>query len=257
MNNMRMNMFNRLTQRVKREFPCRAVVTFCKPWQLSPACSIVDRFGKRVQSSDTKLAVFYYAGHGAQLDWRNYLLPVNATVSSATAMKADCIDLGQVLDHFIKAQRKGAEKTFVVILDACRDNPFCITFKPQNKGLSQFDAPVGSLLAYATAPGNVASDGAGKNGLYTENLMKELSRPGVRIEDALKRVRLNVRLSSGGEQIPWESTSLESDVFIFPHTIPKLSEEELERQIEIEVAHWNLIKNLTAHGRLDRIPAQQ
>jgi hypothetical protein len=202
----------------------------------------IERFGKRVQSSDTKLAVFYYAGHGAQLDWRNYLLPVNAAVSSAIAMKADCIDLGQVLDHFVKAQRKGAEKTFVVILDACRDNPFGITFKPQNKGLSQFDAPVGSLLAYATAPGNVASDGAGKNGLYTENLMKELSRPDVRIEDALKRVRLNVRLSSSGEQIPWESTSLESDVFIFPHTAPKLSEEELERQIENEVAHWNRIK---------------
>lgn len=203
----------------------------------------IELFGKRVQSSDTKLAVFYFAGHGAQLDWRNYLLPVNATVSSAAALKADCIDLGLVLDHFVRAQRKGAEKTFVVILDACRDNPFGITFKPQNKGLSQFDAPVGSLLAYATAPGNVASDGKGKNGLYTENLMKELSRLDVRIEDALKRVRLNVRLSSSGEQIPWESTSLESDVFIFPHTAQKLSEEALERQIEEEIAHWGRIKS--------------
>jgi hypothetical protein len=202
----------------------------------------IERFGKRVQSSDTKLAVFYYAGHGAQLDWRNYLLPVNAAVNSTAALKADCIDLGQVLDHFVKAQSKGAEKTFVVILDACRDNPFGTTFKTQNKGLSQFDAPVGSLLAYATAPGNVASDGAGKNGLYTENLMKELSRPDVRIEDALKRVRLNVRLSSSGEQIPWESTSLVNDVFIFPRAAPKPSEEELERQIEEELAHWNRIK---------------
>ncbi len=202
----------------------------------------IERFGKRVQSSDTKLAVFYYAGHGAQLDWRNYLLPVNVTVSSATALKAECIDLSQVLDHFVQAQRKGAEKTFVVILDACRDNPFGTTFKSQNKGLSQFDAPVGSLLAYATAPGNIASDGAGKNGLYTENLMKELSRPDVRIEDALKRVRLNVRLASDGEQIPWESTSLESDVFIFPHSAPKLSEQELERQIENEVVHWNRVR---------------
>ena len=202
----------------------------------------IERFGKRVQASDTRLAIFYYAGHGAQLDWRNYLLPVDVAVSSAAAMKADCIDLGQVLEHFVKAQRKGADKTFVVILDACRDNPFGLGFKPQNKGLSQFDAPVGSLLAYATAPGNVASDGTGKNGLYTENLMKELSRPDVRIEDALKRVRLNVRLSSSGEQIPWESTSLESDVFIFPLTTPKLSEEELERQIEDEVAHWNRIR---------------
>ncbi|MBK8400987.1 MAG: caspase family protein [Propionivibrio sp.] len=202
----------------------------------------IERFGKRVQSSDTKLAVFYYAGHGAQLDWRNYLLPVNAAVSSAAALKADCIELGQVLDHFVLAQRKGAEKTFVVILDACRDNPFGTAYKPQNKGLSQFDAPVGSLLAYATAPGNVAFDGTRKNGLYTENLVEELSRPGVRIEDALKRVRLNVRLASGGEQIPWESTSLESDVFIFLRAAPKLSEEEVERQVEEEVAHWNRIK---------------
>ncbi len=202
----------------------------------------IERFGKRVQLSDTKLAVFYYAGHGAQLDWRNYLLPVNAAVSSTAALKADCIDLSQILDHFVKAQRNGAKKTFVVILDACRDNPFGTAFKPQNKGLSQFDAPVGSLLAYATAPGNVASDGAGKNGLYTENLMKELAHPDMRIEDALKRVRLNVRLASGGEQIPWESTSLESDVFIFPHSAQKLPEEELERQIEEDVAHWSRIK---------------
>jgi hypothetical protein len=164
-------------------------------------------------------------------------------VSSATALKTECIDLGQVLDHFVQAQRKGTDKTFVVILDACRDNPFGTTFKPQDKGLSQFDAPVGSLLAYATAPGNVASDGTGKNGLYTENLLKELSRPNVRIEDALKRVRLNVRLSSSGEQVPWESTSLESDVFIFPQTAQKLSGEELERQIEEEVAYWSRIRN--------------
>lgn len=202
----------------------------------------IERFGKRVQSSESKLAVFYYAGHGAQLDWRNYLLPVNAAVTSGADLKANCIDLAQVLEHFVRAQRKGAEKTFVVILDACRDNPFGVTFKPQNKGLSQFDAPVGSLLAYATAPGGVASDGAGKNGLYTESLMKELSRPGVRIEDALKRVRLNVRLASGGEQIPWESTSLESDVFIFPHAAPKLSADELERQIEDEVVRWSRVK---------------
>jgi len=154
----------------------------------------IERFGMRVLSPETKLAVFYYAGHGAQLDWRNFLVPVNAAVSSAAALKADCIELSQILDYFAQAQRKGAEKTFVVILDACRDNPFGTGFILQNKGLSQFDAPVGSLLAYATAPGSVAADGVDDNGLYTQHLMKELSRRDVRIEDALKRVRLNYGL---------------------------------------------------------------
>lgn len=203
----------------------------------------IERFGKRVQAPDTRMAVFYYAGHGAQLDWRNYLLPVDVSVSSAETLKAGCIDLGILLDQLTRAQRQADGKTFVVILDACRDNPFGAFYHPQNKGLSQFDAPVGSLLAYATAPGSVASDGEGRNGLYTEHLVKELSRRDTRIEDALKRVRLNVRLASHGEQIPWESTSLESDVFIFPRASSKLSEEEVERQIEEEIAHWARVKS--------------
>lgn len=203
----------------------------------------IERFGQRVQASDTRLAVFYYAGHGAQLDWRNYLLPVDVSVRSAESLKAACIDLGLLLDQLALAQRRAAGKTFVVILDACRDNPFGNAFRTPQKGLSQFDAPVGSLLAYATAPGSVASDGEGRNGLYTEHLVKELSRRDTRIEDALKRVRLNVRLASGGEQIPWESTSLESDVFIFPPAASTLSDEVLERQIEEEIAHWGHIKS--------------
>lgn len=203
----------------------------------------IERFGQRIQAPDTRMAVFYYAGHGAQLDWRNYLLPVDVSVSSAEMLKAGCIDLGILLDQLARAQKQAEGKTFVVILDACRDNPFGTAYRPQNKGLSQFDAPVGSLLAYATGPGNVASDGDGRNGLYTEHLVKELARRDTRIEDALKRVRLNVRLASRGEQIPWESTSLESDVFIFPRSPGKLSEEELERQIEEEIAHWGRVKS--------------
>jgi hypothetical protein len=203
----------------------------------------IERFGARLQSSDTSLAVFYYAGHGAQLDWRNYLLPVDVSVRSAETLKAGCIDLGMLLDQFTRAQRQAEGKTFVVILDACRDNPFGSAYRTPNKGLSQFDAPVGSLLAYSTAPGSVASDGEGQNGLYTQHLVTELSRQGTRIEDALKRVRLNVRLASGGAQIPWESTSLESDVFIFPSAAGNLSEEEQERQIEEEIAHWGRVKS--------------
>jgi hypothetical protein len=202
----------------------------------------IERFGHAAQSADARLAVFYYAGHGAQLDWRNYLLPIDAKVTSTEALKAGCIDLGLLLDHFARAQKTGRDKTFVVILDACRDDPFGPAFRTPHKGLSQFDAPVGSLLAYATAPGSVASDGGGRHGLYTENLVREFAVRGARIEDALKRVRLNVRLASHGEQIPWESTSLEGDIFLFPDATRGLSEEELERRFVAELADWNRIK---------------
>jgi uncharacterized caspase-like protein len=199
----------------------------------------IERFGAAVKRHETKLVVFYYAGHGAQLDWRNYLLPVDAVVRKQEDMKQRCVDLSLLLGQFSAVK----DKTFVVILDACRNNPFGSAYRPEQKGLSQFDAPVGSLLAYATAPGNVASDGAGQNGLYTEQLVNELGRRGTRIEDALKRVRLNVRLASRGEQIPWETTSLEGDVFIFNEGQKKLSESDLEQLVEADVTEWARIKS--------------
>jgi hypothetical protein len=190
----------------------------------------IDAFGKAVAGSDVKLALFYYAGHGVQVDWRNYLLPVDVSVASTEDIKSRCIDLGHLLGHLSKTK----DKAFVVILDACRDNPFGATYKPSQQGLSQFDAP---------SPGNVAADGnGGKHGLYTENLLREFSAQETRIEDAFKRVRLNVRLASRGQQIPWESTSLENDIFLFPGA-RKLGEEELEKQFEAELAAWARIKN--------------
>ncbi|MBP9654172.1 MAG: caspase family protein, partial [Rhodocyclaceae bacterium] len=119
-----------------------------------------------------------------------------------------------------------------------RDNPFGGDLK-SGKGLSQMDAPIGTLLAYATAPGNVASDGTGANGLYTENLLREIRTPEAKIEDVFKRVRLAVRRASQGQQIPWESTSLEDDFyFLPPANLKKLSEEELARQFAEESAVW-------------------
>ncbi len=199
----------------------------------------IERFSAAAKRSETKLVVFYYAGHGAQLDWRNYLLPVDAQVSKQEHIKQRCVDLGVLLGQLSAAK----DKTFIVILDACRNNPFGAAYRPERQGLSQFDAPVGSLLAYATAPGSVASDGEGDNGLYTGNLVRELNNRGTRIEDALKRVRLNVRLASQGQQIPWETTSLESEVFIFDSSRKKLSESELEKLVEADVTEWTRIKS--------------
>lgn len=198
----------------------------------------MDRFTKVIKQSQTKVVVFYYAGHGAQLDWRNYLVPVDAVVTKRADMQSRCVDLNNLLSQLSQIK----DKTFIIILDACRDDPFGNRYKVESKGLSQFDAPVGSLLAYSTSPGKVASDGSGANGLYTENLVRELSSPNVRIEDALKRVRLNVRLASKGEQVPWETTSLESDVYLFASANKKQSASDLERLIQEEMTDWSKVK---------------
>lgn len=199
----------------------------------------VARFGAAIRQPKVKFGLFYYAGHGLQQDWRNYLVPVSADIRSAEDVRKQTVDVSALLAYMNQA--KG--RSFLVILDACRDDPFAGTYRPPAKGLSQFDAPVGSLLAYATAPGSVAQDGDGENGLYTGNLLREFSVPGVRIEDAFKRVRLNVRLASRGQQIPWESTSLEEDVYLFPSERRKLSEEEQDRQLDQEIASWLRVKS--------------
>ena len=166
-----------------------------------------------IRSFDGELAkkksvgLFYYAGHGAQLGWKNYLIPIDAVIEQLDDMQTRSVELNSLLEGLAKAQNP----MNVIILDACRDNPFDNKVRAQQKGLSQVDAPPGSLLAYATSPGNTAADGEGANGLYTENLLRELKTPEAKIEDVFKRVRLNVRRKSEGRQIPWESTSLEED----------------------------------------------
>jgi hypothetical protein len=155
------------------------------------------------------IGLFYYAGHGVQLNWSNYLVPVDAQIGKTEDIQQKCYELNKMLSHLTKA----SNPMNIIILDACRDNPFGKSVSLSQKGLNQFDAPPGSILSYATAPGNVANDGIGKNGLFTENLLKEMRDPDAKIEDVFKRVRLNVRLASKGTQIPWESTSLEQDFY--------------------------------------------
>jgi uncharacterized caspase-like protein len=195
----------------------------------------VARFLTSVGRSEVREAVLYYAGHGAQLEWRNYLLPVDARISNPDDLRTRCLDLNQVLLKLPANQ----DKTFLLVLDACRNNPFGASYTPSQAGLSQFDAPPGTLLAFATGPGRVASDGAGEHGLYSEHLLKELKRPGVPIEEVLKRVRLNVRLASQGEQIPWESTSLESNVVLVGTSLAPLTDEQEAANLDEEAEAWH------------------
>jgi hypothetical protein len=184
----------------------------------------------RALASAKPVALFYFAGHGLQLAWRNYLIPVDAAIKGAADVQAQCVDVNAVIEGIGKA----ANPMNMIILDACRDDPYG---RAEQKGLSQLDAPPGTLLAYATSPGNVASDGDGANGLYTENLLREMKVPEAKIEDVFKRVRLAVRRRSNGQQIPWESTSLEEDFwFIPPKEALRLAREEAEHQRRLREA---------------------
>ena len=137
-----------------------------------------------------------------QVNGRNYIIPTDAKLSSEQRVKLETIDIDAVLD-----QMQGARsKVNVVILDACRNNPFERRFRSTSGGLAQINAPEGTLIAYSTAPGRVAADGDGTNGLYTAELLKALRSPGLRVEDVFKQVRVNVARVSNGAQTPWEAS---------------------------------------------------
>ncbi len=169
----------------------------------------IDKFGSELKNYKTGL--FYYAGHGLQVNGNNYLIPIDARLENENDVDYDCIQAGRVLAKMETANTQ----TNIVILDACRDNPFERGWNrgTKGKGLAFMNAPSGSLIAYATSPGNTASDGSAANGLYTSALLQHLTTPSLTIEDVFKRVRTAVMENSGGRQIPWESTSLTGDFY--------------------------------------------
>ncbi|MDO8933998.1 MAG: caspase family protein [Rhodocyclaceae bacterium] len=162
-------------------------------------------FGDKVQSGAE--ALFFYAGHGMQVRGRNYLIPIDAEIRSESSVSSEAVDVDQLLDKLAPARLS------MVILDACRNNPFERRFRGGGQGLAQINAPAGTLIAYATAPGKVAADGDGRNGLYTAELLAAMDVPGIKIEDVFKRVRANVVRKSNEAQIPWESSSLTGDFY--------------------------------------------
>jgi len=203
--------------------------------------ALIGAIRNHVHAMEQRKAVglFYFAGHGVQLDWRNYMLPVDAVIDTVEDVGKQSVDIARLMEGLVKA----ANPMNVIILDACREDPFGKAKKVPQKGLSQMDAPTQTILAYATSPGNVASDGDGANGLYTENLLREMKVPEAKIEDIFKRVRLGVRRKSNGAQIPWESTSLEEDFwFLPPKQLKAASDAERDKQFEEELAQWDKIK---------------
>jgi uncharacterized caspase-like protein len=165
-------------------------------------------FGRRL--ADGGVGFFYYAGHGLQVRGRNYLVPVDADIESEAATRIAAVDVDLLLEQMAEARNR----VNVVILDACRNNPFERRLRGAAKGLAAVDAARGTLIAYATAPGSVAADGEGANGLYTEELLKALRVPDLSVEEVFKRVRVGVTTRSKGAQTPWESSSLTGDLIV-------------------------------------------
>lgn len=167
-------------------------------------------FGKRLEQGGVGL--FYYAGHGVQIDGNNYLIPVNAEIEAEEHVAIESVELNQILGRMGGARNQ----LNIVILDACRNNPFARSFRSASRGLAQTLAPAGSYIAYATAPGDVASDGDGKNSPYTRALSKWIGKPGVRLEDVFKGVRRDISRDTGGRQVPWTSSSITGDFYFTP-----------------------------------------
>ncbi len=167
----------------------------------------IREFGHQLKGSHAGL--FYYAGHGMQVKGRNYLIPVDADIQVEDEVPYRSIDANEVLSK-METSRNPLN---MVVLDACRNNPFARSFRSNSQGLAQMDAPSGTLIAFATSPGSVASDGSGGNGLYTKHLLANLGTPGLAVEQMFKRVRIGVMKDTVNKQIPWESSSLVGDFY--------------------------------------------
>ncbi len=170
----------------------------------------IQEFGARLEKAGPdSVGLFYYAGHGVQLNGRNYLIPTTARIEREGDVEIEAVSA----DWVIEQMRFARNRLNIVVLDACRNNPFTRSMRGVDHGLATMDAPAGILIAYSTAPGQVAADGNGANSPYTEALthaIREIHEP---VEQVFKRVRVGVMGATSGKQVPWESSSLTGDFY--------------------------------------------
>jgi len=207
----------------------------------------IDDFANRIQGIDGA-ALFFYAGHGIQVEGKNYLVPVDAELESAVDLRTDAIDAALV-SHAMDDNRN---RVNIVILDACRDNPLPSRGRSATRGLAIAEktpgGPRGAVIVYAAAPNQQAQDGApGGNGVFTGAFVKALGEPELKIEDVFKRVSADVKTITGGKQSPWITSSLQGD-FYFAPPAPKPPPPAAAQQAapaqdagSAQVAFWNSI----------------
>lgn len=165
------------------------------------------KFKEKIDAGDPEktVALFYFAGHGLQHEQENYLVPIDAAVEFEDDISRYCFPAQRMV--LANMERSNARMN-ILILDACRNNPFPALNRSVTQGLGEMRRARGSFIAYATAPGSVASDGSGKNGLYTQELLKAMRKSGLTIEQVFKEVRANVLRLSGDKQNTWDSSNI-------------------------------------------------
>lgn len=186
------------------------------------------RFSKKA-SIESSVILFYYAGHAVQYGGKNYLVPIGFSASTESSVLTQTV----CLDDILSGLENKRDNTNIIILDACRTNPFdvsdakysgearsvrAITVKMRAQGLVPMKGTMGTFIAFSTSPGKPAADGQSRNGLYTKHLLHYLSSPSHTIEEVFKKVRVAVLEESNREQIPWERSSLLQDFYFIPPT---------------------------------------
>jgi hypothetical protein len=205
----------------------------------------IREFGKRLRAAGPDaVGLFYYAGHGVQANGVNYLIPVDAPIGNEADLETAAVSAQWVLSQMDYA----GNALNIVILDACRNNPFAGGFRSLGSGLARMDAPSGALVAYAAAPGQTAADGSGANSPYTAALADAMRTPGLDLEDVFKHVRVAVESATGRAQTPWEESSLKGDFFFVPSTGPAAPTADSAASAHdqaIDLAFWETIKDST------------
>ena len=150
------------------------------------------------------VGLFYFAGHGVESKGKNFLIPLAASMDNEFELEDEAVDANSVL----RAMEEAGNPTNIMILDACRDNPFVRSWRSASTGLAQMNAPSGSFIAFATSPGSVAADGTGRNGLFTKHFLGSLAQPDLDIDRVFTRITAAVTQETGKKQVPWKASSL-------------------------------------------------
>lgn len=206
--------------------------------------------------TDAKISLFFYAGHGIQVNGRNYLIPVDAKLEDRTALDFETIESGKVFRYMT-----GGDKVALAFLDACRNNPLTRRFvrslgqasrSAVGRGLAAPTvADSGLFIAFATAPNDVAQDGEGRNSPFTSALISHMPTPGLEIQQVMTRVKADVQTKTNGDQRPWHNSDLSSEVYLLPGSDPPSTPGPVTQPpttdpdgdaLAVELAYWDSVK---------------
>jgi len=208
----------------------------------------IKAFGKKLeQAGEDAVGLTFFAGHGVQVKGVNYMIPVNAEIEDESD-----VDIEAVSANAVQSEMEFAgNRLNIIIMDACRNNPFKRGFRSTSRGLARMDASKGTLIAYATSPGDVAADGVGSgNSPYTQALAKAMRTPGLTVERVFKTVRNSVVAATNSKQVPWEASSLVGDDFYFRAPLARLPGPSAEDLAQKATESWN---NISDKGDLNSL----